>query len=91
MVVMQPKLQREDLVVGYQERAKQQEVLRVLNTVIRWAHWIYGVPEIVIESVEILFTETDPYLREKDTKGLLGYEYRRPILQRGELLIEALS
>ena len=53
MVVMQPKLQREDLVVEYQMKANQQKVLHVLNTVICWAHLIYGVPEIVVEFVKI--------------------------------------
>ena len=33
--------------------AKQQEVLRILDTVIRRAHWVDGIPKIVLELVEV--------------------------------------
>ena len=43
-------------------RAEQQNVLRISNAVVHWAHRVYGIPEIMLEFVKIQFTETDSYL-----------------------------
>ena len=42
--------------------AEQQTVLRILNAIACWAHWVYGIPKIMLELVEILFAETNPQL-----------------------------
>ena len=39
--------------LNLKRRAKQQKVLRTLNTIVRKAHWIYGIPKIVLEFVKV--------------------------------------
>ena len=45
-------------------RANQQKVFRILNTIIRRAHRIYGIPKGVLEFVKVQFPETNPELSE---------------------------
>ena len=49
------KLEREDFSVeNLKGGAKQQKVLRIRDTVIRRAHWVDGIPKIVLELMEAL-------------------------------------
>ena len=59
MVVIKQKLQREDIYVVLQGRAKQQKVLRILDTIVRRAHWVYAIHSIMLEFVKIQFAETN--------------------------------
>ena len=62
-------------------------MFRIFISVVYWAHRVYGIPEVMLEFVKILFTETDPYLGKI---SLLGRKSQRRILQEGELLIKGL-
>ena len=53
MAVIVEQCQQEDLVVEYRKKGRATKVLRVLNAIAYWAHWIYGVSAIVLEFVEI--------------------------------------
>ena len=35
-------------------RAEKQKVFRVLNAIACWAHWVNGIPKIMLEFMEIL-------------------------------------
>ena len=41
---------------------EQQKVLRVLNAITCWAHWVNGIPKIMLEFVEIQLAETNSKL-----------------------------
>ena len=46
------------------EGVKQQQVFCILDTIVRKANWVYGIPKIVLEFVKILSTETNPKFNE---------------------------
>ena len=39
-------------------------MFHILNTIVRRAHRIYGIPNVVLEFLKIQFTETNPELSE---------------------------
>ena len=43
-------------------RVKQQKVFCILDTIVHGAHWVYGIPKIMLEFVKIQFAETKPEL-----------------------------
>ena len=43
-------------------RAEQQAVFSIINAIIQRAHWILCIPEIVLEFMQVQFTETNPKL-----------------------------
>ena len=53
MIDLKEKLQWEDLCVALNGRAKQQKVFCFLDTIVRRAHWVYGIPKIVLEYLKI--------------------------------------
>ena len=53
MVVLIQQFQRKDPDVEQQKLAEQQKVLRILNAIAGWAHWVYCIPRIMLEFVEI--------------------------------------
>ena len=40
-------------VLNLKGRAKQQKVFRILNTVVRGAQWVDGIPKIALELVKV--------------------------------------
>ena len=49
MVVIKQKLQREDLCVVLQGKGREQKAFCILDTIVRRAHWVYGIPKIMHE------------------------------------------
>jgi len=37
--------------------AEQKKVFRSLNTIIDRTHWVYGIPQMVLEFMELQFTK----------------------------------
>ena len=58
MVVTVEEFQQEGFVVELQKMGKATKVLRILNTIVRRAHWVYSVLKIMPEFVKIQFAET---------------------------------
>ena len=48
--------------VFFERVAKQQEVFRILYTIIDWTHWIHCVSKIVPKFVAVEFAQSDPEL-----------------------------
>ena len=40
--------------ISINRRLEQQNVLRILNAIACWALWVYGIPDTVLEFVEVL-------------------------------------
>ena len=55
-------LARRFLTLNLKGRAEQQEVFRIFNSVVYWAHRFRVSLLVMLEFVAIQFTETDPYL-----------------------------
>ena len=49
---------------GTAREGQSNKVFRILNTIVRRAHRIYGILKVVLEFVKIQFTETNPELSE---------------------------
>ena len=62
MVAIIQRFKRGDLVVERQMKDRASKVLYILSTIACWAHWVYGSPKVMLELVEIQFT--NPELRE---------------------------
>ena len=52
------------MISAWQGKATRGAPLRILDTIIRRAHWIYGIPKSMLEFVKIQFAKTNPKLRE---------------------------
>ena len=50
------------MTLNIKRRAEQQKVLRVLNAITCWAHWVNGIPKTMLEFVEIQLAETNSKL-----------------------------
>ena len=48
--------------VFFERVAKQQEVFRILYTIIDWTHWIHCFSKIMPKFVEVEFAQSDPEL-----------------------------
>ena len=57
-------------------------MLRILNAIACWAHWVYGIPEIMLQFVKIQLAGTNPQL-SKIKQCVLGREFQRQIFQGG--------
>ena len=49
MVIIKQELQREDICVVLLRKDKATKVLCILDTIVRKAHWVYGIPKIMLE------------------------------------------
>ena len=65
MVVIKQKLQREeDICVVLQRKGKTIKSAPYPQYIVRRAHWVYGIPKVMLEFVKIQFAKTNPELSE---------------------------
>ena len=53
MVVIIQQVQQEDLDAEDPKKGRATKMLRILNAITCLAHWIYGIPKIMLELVEV--------------------------------------
>ena len=42
--------------------AEQQELFRILDSIVTWAHWVYGISKVVLKFVKVYLAKTNPKL-----------------------------